>query len=169
MHQETVNFLEWTPQTVTYVDPDVFVFKPRGNRVWVWVLKTIWKFLSDVGAVKPNYFTKTTYTQRVIEPGRFVEQLFAQRSSLMQHFRKDGRRLLIGAEDYRELMRETEASMMHFQFDAGYRYSERGKPQIFGMTVEVVPWMKGCLVMPEEHSATVISGRERYGVMSNGN
>jgi len=159
MHQETVRFLEWTPQTVTDVEPDVFVFKPRGNRVWVWVLKAVWKFLVDMGVVKPNRISHTTYTQRVLEPGSFVERLFAQRSSLMEHFRKDGRRVLIGAEDYRELMRETEASMTHFQFDAQYQSCQDGKRRIFGMTVEVIPWMKGCLVMPEEHSAAVVSDR----------
>jgi len=165
MHQETVRFVEWMPQTITDVEPGAFVFKPRGNRVWVWVLKTIWKFLVDMGAVKPNYISHTTYTQRVIEPDRFVERLFAQRSSLMQHFRKDGARVLIGAEDYRELMREVEASMTHFEFNAEYQCYQDGKRRIFGMTVEVVPWMRGCLVMPEEQSAVKVGNGSSTGAM----
>ena len=53
--------------------------------------------------------------------------------------------LLIGAEDYAELMHEV-ASTQIFSFKSEYGYGEK----ILGMKIKVIPWMRGCLVMPSD-------------------
>jgi len=157
---QRVEFMEWVPQKITDVEPDVFVFKPRGNKLWVWVLRAVWKFLADTGAVKPNYITTTTYTRRVLEPMKFMEQIFKQRTELRRMFYKDGQRLLIGAEDYRDLMNDKEVSMTYFQFSTQFHVGQPGgKYNICGLIVEVVPWMRGMIVMPEENSAVKVNSR----------
>ena len=47
------------------------------------------------------------------------------------------------AEDYADLMHEAAATQM-FSFRAEYGYGR----EVLGMTVQVIPWMRGCLVMP---------------------
>ena len=66
------------------------------------------------------------------------------------------KRLLIGQGDYRRLMLSDEnpynsRPLGRFQFQGEYwtRNHQTGKPEICGLTVDVIPWMKGILVMPE--------------------
>ena len=49
----------------------------------------------------------------------------------------------IGAEDFAKLRRETATTTL-FTFDAQYNDGY----QLYGMKVDVVPWMRGLLVMP---------------------
>lgn len=77
---------------------------------------------------------------------RFMDRLFEQMRNLQDGFDREPDHLLIGADDYAELMQE--ATREYFHFDAEYMRGGR-YPKVCGLRVEVIPWMRGVLVMPK--------------------
>lgn len=74
----------------------------------------------------------------------FAERLFKQRRALMDQFRREPTTLWMGGEDYEELMQSPavrESFTMHSEFNYGRR-------EVYGLTVKVIPWMRGVVVMP---------------------
>lgn len=84
------------------------------------------------------------YTRHRIDTDDLVRKIHMQRIGLLEHYNREGRRLLIGAEDFSKLMGSPEIRNL-MSFDAKY-HSGR---EIMGMKVTVVPWMKGMLVLPK--------------------
>lgn len=72
-----------------------------------------------------------------------VENIFKKKSDLMRNFHKDGQRILIGGADFQELM-ATPFISTQFMFSAQCNSSYG----ILGMNIEVIPWMRGMIVMP---------------------
>jgi hypothetical protein len=83
----------------------------------------------------------------VIDPADIMTKLFQQRGELLK-MGHDPKRLLIGSEDFAELMNRKEA---HYHFSVGCEYFKgdgRGGRRVMDLEVEIVPWMRGILVMP---------------------
>jgi hypothetical protein len=83
----------------------------------------------------------------LIDPADIMTKLFEQRGALLQ-IGHEPKRLLIGSEDFAELMRKKE---MHYHFSVGCEYFKgdgRGGRRVMDLEVEVIPWMRGVLVMP---------------------
>jgi hypothetical protein len=137
-----VDFVEHESITTMVPMFDAFKFKPKGRAQWL--QRLAWKFLNWLGAMDQAYEPKTTVQRHVIDADKFVDLILKQRRALFDGFRKDGQRLLIGAEDYRELMGEISAINHHFEFQAEIGMNRR----IMGLNVEVVPWMRGVILMP---------------------
>lgn len=120
-------------------------FEFREDRSFHWLQRLCIWTLRKIGAFACTEFV--TYERHVIGKNgrRFMDRLFDQMHNLQDSFDREPKRLLIGAEDYAELMKE--ATTEYFSFDAehmrGIRY-----PKVCGLTVEVIPWMRGVLVMP---------------------
>lgn len=121
---------------------DAFKFKPKGRAQWV--QRLAWRFLFWRGAMKQAYEPKVTVTRHLIDADRFIDRLLKQKRALFDGFHKEGQRLIIGSEDYADLMNSPELTMQHFDFRAEVGFGRN----IVGLTVEVVPWMRGAVVMP---------------------
>ena len=118
-------------------------FQLREDRTYLWVQKVCFFVLRKLQAF---YIGETVEFERhLIDAKTFMERLFKQRSGIVEFFNLRPTKLLIGAEDYAELMQETMATQM-FSFRAEYGYGR----EMLGMTIQVIPWMRGCLVMPNE-------------------
>ena len=76
----------------------------------------------------------------------FMERLWKQKRELFQSFRREPTTLWIGGENYEELM-NSPAVRQAFNVYAEFNY---GKHEIYGLTVKVIPWMRGMLVMPND-------------------
>lgn len=91
------------------------------------------------------YHLKDTVTiqRHRLDARTFMERLFKQKSELSKLFNREPKRMLIGSEDYFEMMNEP-TIYQGFTFNAEY-----GKGRhIYGLEVQVIPWMRGLLVMP---------------------
>lgn len=125
---------------------DAYKFKPNGSAQWLQHLA--WRFLAWCGALDQVYERNIEVVRHQIDADNFIRRLLQQKRSLFDVFRKEGQRLLIGSEDYAELMGAPEVSMQHFDFPARVDFDRR----IVGLTVEVIPWMRGAVVMPNDRS-----------------
>jgi hypothetical protein len=111
-------------------------FEPR------WWDSPRWWLVKLLGGDNPNEVVKVTRVP--INPKDFMERLWKQRRALVENFHREPTTLWLGAEDYEELMNAPvirQAFTMHAEFHYGRR-------EVYGLTVKVIPWMRGMLVMP---------------------
>jgi len=105
------------------------------QKACIWILRRLKAY--DTGI-------KTTYTRHTIDTTSFMECLFKQQDHLSDILvDRRASRLLIGAQDFEEMMESDEIRRV-ISFRAEYCYGKK----ILGLKVEVIPWMKGMLVMP---------------------
>lgn len=142
MNYPVVEFIEH--RSSTYMVPifDAYKFKPKGRAQWL--QKAAWRFLSWRGVLEQAHEPSVKVTRHCIDSKTFIDRLFKQRRNLFDHFRKEGQRLLIGSEDFQELMCSKEMMTHHFNFQSEIGLNGR----IIGLNVEVIPWMRGAVVMP---------------------
>lgn len=120
-------------------------FELRKDRPAIWLQRACIWVLRKLGC-----FACTEYIEyqrhEIGRNGRtFMERLMEQRDAIYGTFNRDPTRLLIGAEQYAEIMRE-KASTAYFDFDAEYMKDGR-YPRIMGLHVEVIPWMRGIVLL----------------------
>jgi hypothetical protein len=119
--------------------PDAYMF--RADRPARWLQRTCLWILSKLGATAQ---ISTTEVRRVRLDGEgFMARLYAQKRELFDQFGYDASTLLIGSEEYEQLMGSPEVYQL-MRFTAPYEL--RG--QVFGLNVRVVPWMSGMVVLP---------------------
>jgi len=144
MREQEVRFLATTEQRTICDLKDAFEL--RHDKKFVWLQRVCFWVLKKIGA----YYLKHTvsYSRILIEPDKFMDKLFKQRCEMEGFYYSRPSRLFIGAQDYEELMGSSEIRQI-MQFDAQYWVKEEGyRPEIMGLSVTIVPWMKGVLVMP---------------------
>lgn len=126
-------------------------FELREDRPALWLQRICLYVLRKLGCFA---CTKTFSVERhhVGKNGkRFMDALWDQRRNVYDYLDREPSRLLIGSQDFDELMQSRELSQEYFGFHAQYNVGNdaRRSPTIMGLEVEVVPWMRGILVMPD--------------------
>lgn len=86
-------------------------------------------------------------TYHIVEPDNFIRTLQEQQRELFCHYDITPTQVLIGAQDYQHMMGSPDIHQL-MKFDAKYTILENGEMKIMGLKVNVVPWMRGILVMP---------------------
>lgn len=140
MERQTIEFVVMKETRTPFDLDDAFQY--RKDRPLPWLQKACFFVLRKLRAFSVS--EAVDVERRTIDAGTFMSRLFEQRESVTQLLGRRPTMLLIGAEDYAELMREAEAIQM-FSFRAEYGYDR----EILDMTVRVIPWMRGCLVLPD--------------------
>lgn len=122
---------------------DVAAFQLRLDRPAVWLQKVCFFVLGKLRAFRED--DTLVVERQIIEPATFMDRIFAQIEGIQQLFLERPTILLIGAIDYANLMNEM-TQTRGFSFGAQYCIGD----EVFGLTVHIIPWMKGCLVMPNK-------------------
>ncbi|MFH1625364.1 MAG: hypothetical protein ABID54_09455 [Pseudomonadota bacterium] len=116
-------------------------FQVRHDRPYVCLQRICCWVLKKVGAF--NMGENITVRRHIIDTDSFIERIFRQNEGLHRRLGQGGEVLLIGSRDYAEIMGSDEfKSMVSFPV----QYVNRN--QIMGLTVHIIPWMSGMLVMP---------------------
>lgn len=140
MERQIIEFVALTETRTPFDYVDAFQY--RKDRPARWLQKACFFVLRKLRAFSVG--ETVTIERHTIDAGTFMDRLFDQRESVTQLLGRRPTQLLIGAEDYAELMREAEATKM-LSFRVQYHYNS----EILDMTVRVIPWMRGCLVLPD--------------------
>jgi hypothetical protein len=123
-----LDFIEWRELPALY--------EPK------WWDKPRWWLVRALGGTCPHDAVKVI---RVPVNGKdFMDRLWKQRRALVESFRREPTTLWMGAEEYEELM-SSPAVRQEFTVHASFNY---GRHEVYGLTVRVIPWMRGMLVMP---------------------
>ena len=140
--EQKIEFVAMSELQETFEDTELFQF--RSDRSFHWLQEACFFVLRKLRAFHIGH--KSTIERHLIDSDGFIDKLFKQQEGIEQFFHRRPTDLLIGAEDYAKLMKEA-ASTQAFNFNAHYGY----RREILGMTVHVIPWMRGVLVMPDTH------------------
>lgn len=141
---QEVQFVALREKHVPHVRHDAFTL--RKDRGHVWLQKLAIYILKKLGC---ELVEDRIEVKRISVDGRtFGERIAKQRSELMRHFNERAHTLLIGAEDYEQLMCTPEIyQSLTFRADNAFRF---GRGEVMGLQVKVVPWMRGMVVMPND-------------------
>lgn len=153
MNKQIVEFVAHREITNRIVREGVFEF--RKDRPAHWLQKLCFFVLRKLGAFRID--DVISVERHIIDSDEFMGRLFEQNVNIQKFFNMRPERVLIGSEDYSKLM-EQEIARHQFGFSARYAISHN----IFGLKVEVIPWMRGILVMPEEKMQQPIEKRETF-------
>lgn len=143
--KQTISFIEPYTEFKTVTDNNAFAV--REDRPHLWLQKVCCWVLGKLGAYRRDTQTKIEY--RTIDADNFMTRIAKQHASVFELLNRKPKKLLIGAQDYAELMCETN-SRYPFTFNASYAIGERGVARIMGLEVQVIPWMRGVLVLPPD-------------------
>jgi hypothetical protein len=142
MNTQIVDFRLTKIENVRSYEPDMFAV--RTDRPAVWLQKLAVFVLRKLGAYAHR---NDIVCRRVsIDKGKLFKALIEQRDELMRHYNERPVTVLLGPEDMNDLLGESvddsfQWPHVKFEIDGGW--------SAWGMTLEVVPWMKGILVMPK--------------------
>lgn len=131
-------------------EPDMFQF--RDDRPHSWLQKLCIRILRKLGyyALK-TIEVETKRIDRNIDP--IIEYLSRQRIAvfdILDRYEDEPLHVLIGSKEWHEVCRQTELHSQYFSYAGelsvcGGRF---GRGQLIGMTVHVIPWMTGAIVVP---------------------
>jgi len=144
-------FIRIATRTQIRLSPDMFQL--REDRPHAWLQRLCIRILRKLGCYAlTNIEVQTKRIDRDIDP--IIEYLSRQKFSVLRvldRFEEDlPLHLLIGSEEWHKVCRQTELDPQYFSYAGelsvcGGRY---GRGQLIGMTVHVIPWMTGALVVP---------------------
>lgn len=124
-----MNYIEFVDTKLEFPTPPKWHDSPR------------WWLVKKLGGVNPH---ETAKVVRIPIDGKtFMDKLYKQRRVLFKQFNRHPKELLVGAEEYEEMM-DCPAIRQSFSFAAEYAFGQT----IMGLNVRVIPWMRGILVMP---------------------
>lgn len=106
-----------------------------------WWDKWRWALVRRLGGACP--LDTTRIDRYVIDGATFADKLFKQKRELFERFDLRGATVLMGAEDYRELMSGPDV-VYAFSFASEFNYNRL----VYGFNVRVLPWLRGVVVMP---------------------
>lgn len=135
MQKQVVQFVQHEARRVRFEEHEKFTL--RSDRPAVWLQRLCFIVLRKLGAF--SHGETITVERRIVDCDKFMDAILIQMRSIEEFFNRRAQRILIGAEDYAALMHEEMASFYY-----------TGRREFLGMKVQVVPWMKGVLVMPAE-------------------
>ena len=119
-------------------------FQLRKDRPAMWLQRACLWVLRKLGC----YAELETIKVERHEIGRygdsFMQRLLARRNAVYGSFEREPKKLLIGSAEYAELMKEA-VSNSPFQFEA--RYFKGADQTVYGLKVEVIPYMRGMLLL----------------------
>jgi len=142
------------PQIVEFVStnyeqrysPVTNAFEFRKDKKYHWLQKLCCKIMKKIGA---HYMMPyTTIKRTTIDTQDLLNQINLQHKEVFKSFNMRPTRLVIGVEDFQDLMGVTDVER-YMTFDTQYSGSDsQGNRKIFGLNVAIVPWMKGMVVLP---------------------
>jgi hypothetical protein len=139
MREQVIDFVISEERWSTMTIKDAYEF--RQDRPARWLQRLCLWVLRKLGAFYQR--DMVTVQRHVLKPKTFMDRLFKQREEIASLLNREPKVMLIGADDYFELMNEP---AIHQEFSFTAQYGKRR--EILGMEVRVIPWMRGVLVMP---------------------
>lgn len=111
-----------------------------------WIQRLCFWFLRRIGSFHEENVKSVKYKTHAINADKFLDVVINQMQCLDFNWHRRPKRLLVGSEDYTNIMGEV-VELQPFSFKCEYRVGPK-PPDICGLIVEVIPWMRGILVMP---------------------
>lgn len=137
MRDQHIRFVERLP--VPKITENRSYYQVRKDKPLVWLQEVCCWVLRKLGAYSEDH--TTAYTHHTVDISDLVEGIYTQVGMLGSNHNLSAHRILMGSEDFAELCHAPQASYQLTVYASS--------PKFGGLTVTVIPWMKGVLVLPE--------------------
>lgn len=94
------------------------------------------------GSLVPATTTRTEYKRITIDSNRVLQLIIDQGHEVMRRLGRGGETVLIGGQQWLDLTGECNPALIALSIEYG------SQNRVLGMTVKVIPWMDGVLVLP---------------------
>lgn len=147
---DKVNFVETEPVSCLRMHNDAFSLQPLMG--YIWLQRVCFWILRWIGAFHATDWT--TFRRVTVDRKTSLAELFRQQLHLRGQFREGGELLLVGSEDWMEILNEAPLWHSPMAFDGEYyistlpSYDGTPRQQKNRMRVCVLPWMRGMVVVP---------------------
>lgn len=122
---------------------NAFVFTATGRAKWL--KAQLWKFLRYSGCLTNHVEQHELVSYIDVDAASIAESILKQRRELANVYNRQATKILIGRDEFHEIARQTVDYPVSFQ--ANIRLGNGGRPpELFGLQIEVIPWMKGVIV-----------------------
>lgn len=142
-------FVQIMHQTQHYALEDQFQF--RADRPHAWLQRLCIRILKKLGCYA--HVSREVCTKRIdpdIQP--IIDYLHRQRVSVIRMLDRydEPLHILIGSSEWQEVCAQTDLHAQYFSYAGELRVGggRFGRGQLIGMTVHVIPWMTGAIVVP---------------------
>ena len=127
------------------------VYQFRKDRKHHWLQNLCLRILKKLDARYIEQMTDIKCDTVRINTGDFLKNLLEQRREIEREFNRRPTRVLIGSEDFDEVM-NTKTMRNMLQFPTTYKFNVddgygRVVGQVMDLNVEVIPWMRGVIVL----------------------
>lgn len=116
---------------------DTYIAKRPGRRT-----RRVLAAMLKRGSIVQGAAVRTEYKRVIIDSDRVFRLIIAQGAEVMRLLGRGGETVLIGRKQWVQLVGEVEPMLMSINVE----YASQNR--ILGMTVRVIPWMDGVLVLP---------------------
>ncbi len=137
MEKQYISYMEQVP--LPKITDYKHAYQVRKDRPLVWLQEACCWVLRKLEAYAQD--RSIAYTHKEVDISNLVEGIYAQLGMLNRDHNIRGRRVLIGSEEFAQLCNAPDARYHLTVYASDIRFG--------GLTVTVIPWMKGILVMPE--------------------
>lgn len=130
-----------------WVHDDAFSYQP--SRGLKWLQRACFWVLRRIGCYHVSNFS--TYRRIVVDRAASVHEIMRQQANLRSSLGTGGEVLLIGAEDWKEILQSEPMFFSPMAFN-GHYYVPRypGDAERKELRVCVIPWMRGMVLVPRE-------------------
>ncbi len=139
MKPQIITAMEVTKLTCYLPRDDAFSFNPK--RPAKWLQRVCLAILRRLGCYDMEAIQR--YERHVIDGDTFMDRALKQHEWMARVLEREPKTILLGPDEYNELMARADETNFAFEFDT--RYGKDG--HFYGMQVRVIPWMSGFLVM----------------------
>ena len=138
MRQQIVTLMK--QERIPFKVDDKKSYHFRRDKKFHFLQRICLKILEEIGAHRTIMDETISYVQ--INPNDTLEAIFRQKIEMCRQDMPERAQIFIGADDWNELFSHAQ---VHHHITMNVK--SQG-PQIHGMNVTIVPWMKGVLVAP---------------------
>lgn len=141
MNDRVIETVQTSREEIRSVRPDHWTFTPHGRLASLY--RAVLRWMARHGHLSQAFNHEVKLTRHVIRPDNFMHALSVQREEVFRQLNREAKTLIIGLDDYRELMNDP-CLQSYIDFPARFQVDF----QLFGLTVKVVPWIRGMVVLP---------------------
>lgn len=117
-----------------------FIVKGKGRKT-----KKLLAAMKKKGAITEK--TWVEYKTVRISSDKLADVILRSQHEILQHWNQNGQRLVIGSRTLAELMNE-EPITQYFKMHLDVKRNLRSGGVLFGLQIEIVPWMEGMVILP---------------------
>ena len=133
-----IKTIEVRPTQVLKPQADTYVAKKPGRKT-----RRVLAAMLKRGSIAQAQVERTEYRRTEVDQKRVLDLIMAQVHNAHALLGRGGETVLMGHDQWASLVGEAATSLVSLHIE--YGHSNR----VLGMTVKVIPWMSGVLVLPK--------------------